>query len=383
MIDPRAKPHELNNRGAALWAQGHLAEAEALFRRAVALQPAMPEAYNNLGAALRDQARLDEALHCFRRAILLRPDYAMAHKNLAMVMLASGVMPLGWEEYEWRWKLPDMAASLAALHPPQWRGEPGAGRTLLVHAEQGLGDAVQFCRYATQAASRGLRVTLQAPASLVRLLRTLPGVDRVVETGVVPPVSDLHCPMLSLPLAFGTTVATIPAPIGYLRADPAQARAAGERLAEQARGRLRVGLAWAGNPALAADRRRSIRPKALAPLSGLRAVQLVNLQRGAEPPPGLTLIDPMPDSRDLADTAALIANLDLVVAADTVVAHLAAALGKPVWLLDRYDSCWRWLVGREDSPWYPTMRIYRQERPGEWAPVLQRIIRDLDSLGAR
>ena len=372
----------LNNRGAALWARDCLDEAAALFRRAVQLRPDLAQAHNNLGATLRDLGRPDQALPCFRTAIALSPDYAMAHKNLAMVLLAQGVMPLGWQEYEWRWKLPAMAASLARFPQPQWRGEPAAGRTLLAHAEQGLGDTVQFCRYATLAAARGLRVTVQAPRPLLRLLRTLPGVDRVVETGAPPPAADLHCPMLSLPLAFGATLATIPAPLGYLRADPAQAHAAGLRLNRSAAGKLRIGLAWAGNPALAADRRRSLRPEQLVPLSGLRAAHLVSLQRGSRPPPGLALADPMPDARDLADTAALIANLDLVISVDSVVAHLAAALGKPVWLLDRFDPCWRWLAGRSDSPWYPTLRIYRQSQPGDWPGVLARVVRDLNSLGA-
>ena len=364
-----------NNMGAALTALGRPEQAIASHERALALRPGFPEAHNSLGTALRDAGRPDEALASFRRAVALRPDYPMAHTNLAMALLGRGEFAAGWREYEWRWHLP------ATVRPrrfptPQWRGEPAEGRRLLLHSEQGLGDTLQFCRYAPLAAALGFRVSLHVQPSLVRLLRSLQGVEHVAGTSEPAPEHDLHCPMLSLPLAFGTTPATIPAAPAYLRADPAQQAAWRARLAGT--DGLRVGLAWAGNPRLTADRRRSIPPEQLMPLAGARGLRLFSVQKGGPAPPAsLPLIDFMAGMADFADTAALVANLDLVVSADTAVAHLAAALGRPVWLLDRFDPCWRWPAGQRGSAWYPTLKIHRQPRLGDWASVVAEIVRDL------
>lgn len=364
-----------NNMGAALTALGRPEQAIASHERALALRPGFPEAYNSLGTALRDAGRPDEALASFRRAVALRPDYPMAHTNLAMALLGRGEFAAGWREYEWRWHLP------ATVRPrrfptPQWRGEPAEGRRLLLHSEQGLGDTLQFCRYAPLAAALGFRVSLHVQPSLVRLLRSLQGVEHVAGTSEPAPEHDLHCPMLSLPLAFGTTPATIPAAPAYLRADPAQQAAWRARLAGT--DGLRVGLAWAGNPRLTADRRRSIPPEQLMPLAGARGLRLFSVQKGGPAPPAsLPLIDFMAEMADFADTAALVANLDLVVSADTAVAHLAAALGRPVWLLDRFDPCWRWPAGQRGSAWYPTLTVHRQPRPGDWAAVVARVAQDL------
>ncbi len=240
-------PGAHNNLGNALRALGRLDEAVASLRAAVALQPDYAEAHNNLGIAWQRQGRLDAAIDCYRRSLALNPDIPEVHNNLAMALLARGDLAAGWAEYEWRWKTRQLAAGWRDFARPQWAGEPAEGRTLLIHAEQGFGDTLQFCRYAPLAAARGLRVVLEVQPPLVRLLRGLPGVDRVVAHGEALPDFDLHCPMLSLPLAFGTTLASIPADTPYLHADAAQAAAWGTRLAAAGEG-VRIGLAWAGNP---------------------------------------------------------------------------------------------------------------------------------------
>jgi hypothetical protein len=231
------------------------------------------------------------------------------------------------------------------------------------------------------AAARGLRVILEVQQPLVRLLRGIAGVDRVLCRGDDLPAFDLHCPMLSLPLALRTTCSTIPAAPSYLTADAALTEAWRTRLASVSGLGPRIGLAWAGKPSNLADPRRSMAPDRLAPLFALPGLQFVSLQQaGPKPAADVPLIDFMDEMTDFADTAALIANLDLVISVDTAVAHLAASIGKPVWLLDRFDACWRWLDGRRDSPWYPSMSLYRQKRPGDWGSVLAEVTRDLHSL---
>jgi Flp pilus assembly protein TadD len=375
------------NLGNARREQGRLDEAVACYRTAIDCEPDYPEAHHNLGFVLLGQGRWDEGIACYRRAIDLKPDYAEAHYNLAMALLARGDMAAGWEEHEWRWKAPQFIMVRRDFTQPQWRGEAAEGRTLLIHAEQGFGDTMQFCRYAPLAAARGLRVILEVPKPLVRLLHSLPGVHWVAAQGEALPAFDLHCPMLSMPLAFGTTITTIPSTVPYLHADTARVANWRTRLAMMGEPGPRVGLVWAGNPrkqlrgAAALDRRRSIAPDRLAPLFELPGLQFFSLQmEGPEAPKHFPLTDFMGEMRDFTDTAALIANLDLVISVDTSVAHLAAALGKPVWLLDRFDSCWRWLVGRRDSPWYPTLRLYRQPQPGDWDSVVAEVTRDLRSL---
>ncbi|HEX2943257.1 MAG TPA: tetratricopeptide repeat protein [Rhodopila sp.] len=414
-------PDALSNLGNALKARGEMDAAVACYRRAIALKPDYVEAHYNLGNALREQGQPDDAVACFAKAINLRPDFvdvyvnlgglladqkmldaaiacydraiALAphlvdgHFNRAIALLAKGDLLAGWEEYEWRWQMPEMAAASPRYTQPRWRGEAASGRTILIHAEQGFGDTLQFCRYAPLVAARGLQVVMSVPKPLVRLLRNLSGVNQVIAEDHEPPPFDLHCPMLSLPLALQTTLPTIPIHIPYLHADRAQAAVWQDRLAAQGDGQRRVGLVWAGSarnhsPTLAAvDGRRSLPPEKLASLLELPGLQFFSLQKFGPPaPPVYALTDFMSEMEDFADTAALIANLDLVISVDTAVAHLAAALGKPVWLLDRFDSCWRWLTNRRDSPWYPTIRLYRQPSPGDWDAVVDEIARDLRKL---
>ncbi len=359
------------NLGNALQALERLDEAADSALTALALQPTLAEAHNNLGTVYTRQRRLAEAEACFRTALahgVAQPE--IARYNLSNVLLAQGNLAAGWPEYENRWHTPHGRAEWRDLPLPRWRGEPAAGRRLVVHAEQGLGDTLQFCRYATLAARRGLRVTLEVQPPLVRLLRTLAGVERVIARGEDWPEADLHCPMLSLPLALGGAIL---AQLAYLRADPAAAASWRARLAEVRR--PRIGLVWAGNPLAPADVRRSIPPVLLVPLFDVPGIEVFGLQKHTSAL--LPLTDHMAEMDDFADTAALVSNLDLVLAVDTAMAHLAAALGRPVWLLDRFDSCWRWFAGRRDSPWYPSLRIYRQPAPGDWDSVIAEVVRDL------
>jgi tetratricopeptide (TPR) repeat protein len=373
-------PEAHDSLGSVLADQGRLEAAADSFRHALQLRPAYAAAQDNLGTVLKEMGRVEAAIDCFRAAVATQPDLANAHHNLAMALLATGAMAEAWPEYEWRWRTPRMAAAARAFAQPQWRGEPAAGRTLLIHAEQGFGDSIQFCRYATLAAAGGWRVILEAPPTLVRLLRGLDGVAQVIARGDALPAFDLQCPMLSLPLAFGTTLETIPASVPYLHADAAAADTWAGRLGT---GALRVGLAWAGSPATIADRRRSIPPALLAPLLDVAGVELFSLQKTPDPAADPRIRDVMAEMGDFADTAALVANLDLVIAVDTAVAHLAAALGRPVWLLDRFDPDWRWLLGRQDSPWYPTLRIYRQPAPGDWHNVIAAVAADFAKTARR
>ncbi|CAH2605604.1 Tetratricopeptide repeat protein (plasmid) [Rhodovastum atsumiense] len=381
-------PEVLNDLGNVLLKQARPEQAAACYRLALEITPDNPGAYSNLGKALQEQGHPEEAFTCFQRAIALAPDLPDARHNRAMALLARGDMAAGWQEYEWRWRTPQMTRFRRDFPQPQWQGEAAPGQTLLIHAEQGFGDTLQFCRYASLAAARGLRVIMEVQPPLLRLLRDLPDVDRVVARGEELPQFDLHCPMLSLPFALGTTLATIPGDTPYLHADATQVVAWKARLAATVGQRQRIGLVWAGNPrahlavGAALDRHRSIPPERLASLLDLPGRQFFSLQKdGPAAPAGLGLIDHMAEMKDFADTAALVVALDMVISVDTAVAHLAAALGRPVWLLDRFNPCWRWLLGRRDSPWYPTLRIYRQPRPGDWDAVLTEVARDLGNLG--
>jgi hypothetical protein len=330
-----------------------------------------------------------EAEAAARTALRLRPDMPDAQVNLAMVLLLTGHWAEAWPFYEARWQVGDLAMQRRAFPQPLWTGaQPLAGRTILLHAEQGLGDTLQFCRYAPLVAAQGARVVLEVQPPLTRLLAGLEGVAQIVATGDPLPDFDLHCPLMSLPHAFATTPETIPAPVPYLAADPAQQKAWREVLADLPG--PRVGLVWAGSArawlphATAIDRRRSMRLADMAPLAQVRGYSFVSLQLGppaaqlAEPPAGLRIHDATTHLGDFADTAALVANLDLVIAVDTAVAHLAGALGRPVWLLNRFDTCWRWLLGRDDSPWYPGLRQFRRGAQEDWTSVMQRVAATLN-----
>lgn len=359
--------------------QGRLADAAALFRRGTVFAPDLGALHNNLGAASLGLRQLDQAAACCRRAIDVNPADATAHYNLSSVLLSRGRLRQGFREHEWRWELPVMRAARQALRAPQWKGEPGHGRILLVFAEQGLGDTLQFCRFAPMAAARGWRVVLGVQAALVRLLTGMAGLERVVPWPAGIGAFDRHCPMLSLPAVLGTDLDTIPA-APYLRADPGMAIAWQRRLAADHGTAPRIGVVWAAAPRphpdlQEVDRQRSLPPKLLAPLFRIPGLRFFSLQKGVPPaPPEFALIDHMDEVVDFADTAALVSALDLVITVDTSMVHLAGGMGKPVWMLDRFAPCWRWLDGRDDSPWYPRMRIFRQTAPGDWPAVLERLV---------
>ncbi|QCG93025.1 tetratricopeptide repeat protein (plasmid) [Azospirillum sp. TSA2s] len=362
--------------GITLQELGRLDEAAACHARAIACEPGLTAAYNNLGNTHQAQNRLDAAIVQYCHALHTDPDSPDAHRNLGIGLLVAGRFAEGWREYEGRLRCKD-APVLADLPKPRWGGEALAGRRILLHSEQGLGDTIQFCRYAPLVAARGGQVVLGVQPSLTRLLHGMRGVAEVRSGGVPLQAFDLHIQMLSLPGLFGTTLGSVPAQVPYLYPEPEMAARWAERLGRLTG--LRVGLVWAGSPGHGNDKNRSVRLDAFAPLAALPGVTLVSIQKGpseglaADPPGGMPLVNLSPDIADFADTAAIAANLDLVICVDTSVAHLCGALGRPTWVLLPFAPDWRWMLEREDSPWYPTMRLFRQERPGDWSGVLARV----------
>jgi Tfp pilus assembly protein PilF len=375
----------LANLGMSLHRQQRYDEAVAAYVAALHANPGNSSACTNLAVCLNEQWRMAESLRMHDAAVRLAPDDAEVRNNRALALLMASNFEHGFAEFEWRWRAPTMKPHGVAGQ--QWRGEPPAGRTILLHDEAGFGDTLQFVRYAPLLAGRGARVLLQVQPPLVRLVRqSFPGMAEVFARGEALPAYDLHCPMLSLPHGFGTRIDTVPSASPYLAADAAGALRWRHRLDEASLGQPCIGLVWAGASrpempdAFAMNRRRSLTLSQFAPLADVPGVRFVSLQLNAAAesvPPGMTMLDPMAEMADFADTAALVANLDLVIAADTAVAHLAGALGRPVWVLSRYDACWRWLAGRQDSPWYPALRFYRQPRPGEWESVVAAVREDL------
>ncbi|KAA0584391.1 glycosyltransferase family protein (plasmid) [Azospirillum oryzae] len=366
--------------GLALQEQGRLEEAARAHARAVAVDPGFAGGYANHGNARLNQNRVDEAVTGFRRAVTIDPAGPDARRNLGMALLVAGRFEEGWREYEWRLRCKD-APTHAAMPKPRWNGEPLEGRRILLHGEQGLGDALQFCRYVPLVAARGGRVLLGLPAPLQRVMAGLPGVERFVSGQLPTDAFDLHLPMLSLGEVFGTQMDTIPHRVPYLSAEPDLTARWGERLKGLAKDGdgLKVGIVWAGSPTHGNDKNRSIGLAPFARLAAIPGVSLVSIQKGptegqaANPPGGFPLLNLSPDIKDFADTAAIMAGLDLVVCVDTSVAHLAGALGVPVWVLVPFAPDWRWMLDRDDSPWYPTMRLFRQDRPGSWDGTMDRL----------
>jgi Flp pilus assembly protein TadD len=371
-----SNPVTYYNLGNALKDKGQLDEAMAAYRRAIALKPNYAEAHFNIGTAQGNKGKIEQAIAAYRRATALKPDYAEAHWNLALALLARGEFAEGWKEFEWRWECKDLPRR-RTFAQPQWDGSSLQGRTILLHSEQGLGDTIQFIRYAPLVAEHGGTVIVGTVPELHRLLQGAAGVARWLNQGETVPTFDVHCPLMSLPAIFGTTLETIPPRVPYLQADAEQVVRWKKELAADSH-RFKVGLAWAGNPTHVNDRNRSISLAALAPLATVQGVSFYSLQKGdagkqAKASPGLHLIDRTDDLKDFADTAALVANLDLVICVDTAVAHLAGALGKPVWTLLPFTTDWRWLLKREDCPWYPSMRLFRQPGRGDWGSVIKRV----------
>jgi tetratricopeptide (TPR) repeat protein len=378
--------HEL---GRLLASEGLAADALPHFREAVRLEPSYAEARHNTGIALAVMRRWDEALAHMQETARIEPKSAESHYNLGTVLLLLGRLPEGFEQYEWRWQLDFLKPYVRPFRQRPWRGEDVAGRVVLLHDEQGLGDALHFCRYVPLLLRRGAEVILEVQPELIRLLelsmgdpklrilpraRSFPGVEGL-------PDSDYYAPLMSLPLLFGTSLETIPAEVPYLRADPEREAWWAERLS--ALPGARVGLVWAGRPSNTQDYVRSITLDRLAPLGDVAGISFVSLQKGeaasqaGAPPRDMALHDFTAELRDLADTAALVSALDLVISVDSAVAHLAGALGKPVWMMNRRHGDWRWMIDREDSPWYPTLRLFHQSSAGDWDTVIARVASEL------
>ncbi|MFB3776007.1 MAG: tetratricopeptide repeat protein [Bryobacteraceae bacterium] len=357
-----------NNLGNALQEQDRMEEAEACYRAALRISPHLAEAHYNLGNARRRVLRLPEARACYEEAIRLNPGHIKAHWNLSLTLLLAGELERGWEEFEWRWRNPKTPPR--RFRQPPWDGSPLEGRTILLHAEQGLGDTIQFIRYADLVKRAGAAVVVECPARLAPLVATAPGVDRVVGAGTPLPEFDVHAPLMSLPRLVRTTLSSVPARVPYLAVEEERRQRWRERMAHERE--LRVGLAWKGNPLQPDDRFRSVSWETLAPLTAVSGVTWFSLQYGERPGPsqGGPLVDLGPETEDLRDAAAAIEQLDLVISVDSAMAHLAGALGRPVWVLLAHLPDWRWLLGRQTTPWYPTARLFRQPRRGDWESVI-------------
>jgi tetratricopeptide (TPR) repeat protein len=374
-----------NNMGLALLSLGRHDDAETAIRETLALEPELAEAWCNLGVTFHAQNRLSEAMECYRKAQILKPDLSRVRMNIGLIELVEGDFENGWKHYEWRWENAPLVDR--GFPQPQWRGEPLNGARILIHSEQGYGDTLQFCRYIPMVAAAGGTVIFETQERVVRLSKELEGVAEVIRMGDPLPEFDWHCPLLSLPTAFGTRIDTVPATTPYIKV-PAAAQQKMTAV-DWPKDKLKVGLLWAGNPSFLHDRFRfrSVPLTQFWPLFGVEGVQFYSLQVGQEMRQLLTAPGPMVDlaalTSDMADTGAAIERMDLVISVDTSVAHLAAGLNKPTWVLIPNCPDWRWLQDREDTPWYPTMQLFRQPEPGNWTPVIERIRQQLAARAAQ
>ena len=375
-LDPNlAAAH--NNLGACLRSLGHCEEAAAACRKAIEIRPNYAHALTNLGAALSELDRNPEALNLHLRALELEPELRESHWNLAMCCFRLGDLKRGFLEYEWRFKGP-VGVQLSHYSQPRWEGGDLTGKTILLHGEQGMGDILQFVRYVPLVAAKHAKIIVACHPELCRLLANMRYVSQTIAIGASPPPFDVYCSLMSLPALFGTTQATIPAYTPYLNAPADLVRLWDQRLGRRGTAR-RVGLVWAGRPEYSSDSVRTIRLQQLAPLAGVQGIEFHSIQKGPasrealNPPPGMRLVNHSEQLTDFAETAALMANLDLVISVDTAPAHLAGAMAKPVWVLLPTPADWRWMLQRSDNPWYPTMTLFRQNSPGQWDEVIRRI----------
>jgi tetratricopeptide (TPR) repeat protein len=368
-------------------ALGRREAALAVGERAVALDPCDPHCHHNLGVLYYDRLEPAAAIAAAERALALDPEFPGAHFGIAEAALLQGDFGRGWEEYEWRLRLAGVPPLLPPSSHPQWDGRPlGSGDTLLLIADQGYGDVIQFARYIPWAAARCANVAIACSAELQPVLAQLPGAGRLFDHWQNAPDFTAFCALSSLPRLAGTTLERIPAPIPYLRADEGRFAVWAERLwGLLPRGYRRIGIAWAGRPTHRNDARRSTRLATLAPLAALSGVALVSLQKGpAQAEIGqywgrAPLLNLGPEIRDFGDTMAILECLERVITVDTSVAHLAGAMGKPVWIMLPHAPDWRWLMARDDSPWYPSARLFRQSAERGWEPVVAAIVKALAS----
>jgi tetratricopeptide (TPR) repeat protein len=370
-----------SNLGAALAATDALDDAIAALQTALQLNPNSRGAQNNLGNVLFNKGKISEAIGVFEKIASVNPNDPKIHANLALGYLLLGDYSRGWREHEWRLKVPEIVGT-RQFSQPHWDGGNLDGKTILLHPEQGFGDIIQFVRFVPQVAACGGRVILESPVELFRLFEQYRNIAQVVQRDHPLPHFDVQCPLVSLGSVLNITAETIPSQMPYLKADPGLVRRWRQRF-DDGKKYLRVGLAWAGRPE---PRNRSVRLTEFSPLASMDSVVFYSLQKkgiaaaqAADPPAGMRLIDWSADLTDFAETAALIEHLDLIVTIDTAVAHLAGAMGKRVWVLLQRIPDWRWMLDRTDSPWYPTMRLFRQVKTGDWAEVLQRVAGSLQN----
>jgi Flp pilus assembly protein TadD len=378
----------LNNLGMALADQARFEEAVAVYDRALRINPRHAEAHTNLGSAYKEQGRLEEAVACYDYALWLRPDDATTHWNRSLAWLQQGGYQRGWAEYEWRWKR--KRSRPRPFPQPAWDGSPLEGRTILLYMEQGLGDMIQFIRYARLVKQRGGKVVVECPDILMQLFASVAGVDQLVaEKSELPPF-DVQAPLMSVPHLLGTRLETVPAEVPYLSAPAELVERWRDRLAGDAT--FKVGIVWQGNPHHKWDRHRSIPLPEFAPLAAVPGVQLISLQRGD----GVAALHSLngrfrvteltemkaAEMSTFAETAGLMKNLDLIITVDTAAAHLAGALALPVWVALSAIVDWRWLLKRTDTPWYPTMRLFRQPELGKWEPEFARMADELHALAS-
>lgn len=367
------QPRSWFNLGRLFQDTDRIPAAHKLYDFVLARWPDHAAARINLGNCLRGEGQSHEAIEHYRRVIAHDPEDVDAHWNLSLALLQTGQMTEGWKEYDWRFqRWPRLVREFSQ---PLWNGEMLDGRRILLHAEQGLGDTLQFARFASIAKDRGGIVILECHSTLVRLLRSLRGVDEVVARGCDLPEFDCHAPLLSLPAILGT----LPVEVPYIATDKALSNRWRERVRTGADGLFRIGLAWAGDRRHGNDRHRSMAPEYLKGLSGLESVRFFSLQKDHAPVPGLLPhLDPINmELTDFADTAAIMHHLDLIISVDTSVAHLAGALARPVWTLLPFSADWRWLDSHDDSSWYPTMRLFRQPQPQDWTSVMAKVRAEL------
>jgi Flp pilus assembly protein TadD len=361
---------------------GQCDRAVAAGQRAAALGLNNASFWSDMAIAYTEKGELRPAIEAFERSIALEPANGTARYNFSQVLLLSGDFERGWEEQEWRWQSANFPSPPRNFAQPMWDGTPAPGKTVLLHAEQGFGDAIMFARYIRMAAPLA-NIIVECQKEIAPLMRTVAGVDRLINRGDELPAFDFQLPFLSLPRVFKTRVENIPADVPYISVDPARAEKWTSRLASHRN--LRVGLAWAGTVTHNNDHNRSMSLAQLAPVAGVLNVSFYSLQKGpragqaANSPAGMKLIDWTEELNDFADTAALISALDLVVSVDTSVVHVAGALARPVWTLLPFAPDWRWLKSAGDrTPWYPTMRLFRQDRPKDWDAVLMGIVAELN-----